>query len=69
MAHAVTVRPAADEFAPYYGNYISQVADGDIRTALRSQRDQVLADFRGVPESRGDHAYGPGKWKIGRAHV
>ena len=33
-ANAATVRPAADEFAPYYGNYIAQVADGDIRAEI-----------------------------------
>ena len=64
MAHPATVRPAADEFAPYYGNYIAQVADGDIRAALRAQGESVLATFRTVPEARGDHAYGPGKWTL-----
>ena len=64
MAHAATVCPAADEFAPYYGNYIAQVADGDIRAALRAQGESVLATFRTVPEARGDHAYGPGKWTL-----
>jgi hypothetical protein len=64
-------RPAAEEFAPYYGTYISKVADGDIVTTLRSQFGTTLSFLRGIPESRSGHRYAPGKWSIRQvvAHV
>ncbi len=64
MSHPASVRPAADEHAPYYGNYISQVADGDIRATLRAQTAPMLALLRAIPESLGEHRYGPGKWTL-----
>jgi uncharacterized damage-inducible protein DinB len=57
-------RPAADEFAPYYGRYITRVADGDIVDTLRSQVGETLAMLRAIPESRGGHRYAEGKWSI-----
>lgn len=59
-----TTRPIAGEFAPYYGNYVAQVADGDIRVTLRTQQRAVLDALAGVSEARGDRAYGVGKWTL-----
>jgi DinB family protein len=57
--------PAAGEYAPYYSRYISLVAPGvDILDQLDRQREEVLARFRNVPESRGAHRYAPGKWSV-----
>jgi hypothetical protein len=56
--------PAADEYAPYYGRYIARVPAGDILDQLDRQREEVLARFRTVPESRGAHRYAPGKWTV-----
>jgi hypothetical protein len=58
------VRPAAHEHAPYYGTYISKVADGDIRETLRRQGVAAHAFFAAIPESQGEFAYGPGKWTL-----
>ena len=58
----VIAPPAADEYAPYYGRYISLVAPGDILDQLERQREEMLARFRNVPESKGAHRYAPGKW-------
>ena len=57
-------RPAADEFAPYYGTYINKVADGDIVATLKAQIGPTLDFLRGIPESRGGHRYAEGKWSI-----
>ena len=57
-------RPADDEFAPYYANYIRQVPDGEILALLRDQlaeTEALLREFRG---DRGDHRYAPGKWSV-----
>jgi len=57
--------PAADEYAPYYGRYIAQVPSGaHILDQLERQREEVLARFRNVPESKGAHRYAPGKWSV-----
>jgi uncharacterized damage-inducible protein DinB len=57
-------RPAADEHAEYYARYISRVPDGDLLDLLRQQLTETVTALRGVPESRGDYAYAPGKWSI-----
>ena len=57
-------RPATDEFAPYYGMYISRVPDGDVVATLASQIPETAAFLRSLPESLGDHRYAPEKWSI-----
>jgi len=57
-------RPGADEFAPYYEKYIARVPDGDLLALYATQLDQVHRVIGSVPESRGSHAYAPGKWSI-----
>lgn len=57
-------RPAADEYAPYYGTYISRVGDGDIVRTLKTQIGATVASLRAIPEARGGHRYAPGKWSI-----
>lgn len=58
------IRPAPDEFAPYYGRYIERVADGDIVSTLRHQVEETLQTFRAIPEARAGHRYAPDKWSI-----
>ena len=57
-------RPSADEFAPYYGRYISAVPDGDVLPLLERQIDDTVALLRTIPEARGSYRYAPGKWSI-----
>jgi hypothetical protein len=57
-------RPGADEFAEYYGRYITRVPDGPILATLRRQMDETQAVLRAVPEARGGHRYAPGKWSV-----
>jgi uncharacterized damage-inducible protein DinB len=57
-------RPAADEYAPYYGTYVSRVGDGDIVRTLKSQIGPTAALLRAIPDSRAGHRYAPGKWSI-----
>lgn len=59
-----TIRPGADEFAPFYAGYVAGVPDGDIVTELGSRMHTTLAQLMRIPESRGDHRYAPGKWTI-----
>lgn len=57
-------RPAADEYAPYYDAYIRKVGDGDIVRTLLAQGRETATFLRAIPESRGRHRYGEGKWSI-----
>jgi hypothetical protein len=57
-------RPAPDEYAPYYGTYISKVSDGDVVRTMKTQIGDTLAYLRAIPESKGGHRYAPGKWSI-----
>ena len=64
MHASLIPRPAADEYAPYYGRYISRVPDGDLCVMLASQLADTLALVRAIPEQRGTHRYADGKWSI-----
>jgi uncharacterized damage-inducible protein DinB len=64
MTAPAIARPAGDEYAPYYGTYISKVPDGDVHALLESQLADTLALIRSLPESRGQHRYAPDKWSI-----
>jgi DinB superfamily len=57
-------RPAADEYASYYGNYITLVPEGDLRGLLAAQLADTLGLLRTIPEGRGAHRYAPDKWSI-----
>jgi DinB superfamily len=63
MSTQTIERPQADEHAPYYGKYISQVPDGDLVSMLREQLMDTVALVRGAAD-RADYAYAPGKWTL-----
>ena len=58
------IRPAPDEFAPYYGRYIDKVPDGDIVATLRNQVGETLRTLRAIPDVKAGHRYAPDKWSI-----
>ena len=64
MAEMISNYPAATEYAPYYGRYISLVPEGDILATLAEQMDSTLLLLRGIDEARAGHRYAPGKWSI-----
>lgn len=57
-------RPAADEFAPYYGKYIDLVPGNDVMAALDRQSRSSRAALGTIDDARGTHRYAPGKWSI-----
>lgn len=57
-------RPSADEYDPYYANYIAGVPDGDLLTLLERQGGETAALLRALPESRGTHRYSAEKWSV-----
>ena len=62
-AAAFTIaRPEPDEYAPYYGRYISLVAGTDILGNLDAQRRETMILLSGRDDSDGEYRYAPGKW-------
>lgn len=59
-----SIRPAPDEFNPYYGRYIDKVPDGDIVRTLRTQVAATAGFLRSIPDARHGHRYSDGKWSI-----
>jgi len=57
-------KPEVDEYAPYYGKYISLIDDDDILVALGQQLYTTLAVLHGLSEEQANHRYEPGKWSI-----
>jgi uncharacterized damage-inducible protein DinB len=64
MSIAATIRPEADEFAPYYGTYVGAVPDGDITRTLAQQGEAFLARLKHLSEEQAAFAYAPGKWTV-----
>jgi len=61
----VTVsRPAATEFAPYYGTYVNAMPDGDVVEALAAQGEETFGVLSGLSEEHGTFRYAPEKWSI-----
>jgi uncharacterized damage-inducible protein DinB len=60
----VISRPEPDEYAPYFGRYISEAGSTDPLTTMRQQLETTAALFAAVGESRAGHRYAPGKWSI-----
>jgi hypothetical protein len=57
-------RPQANEYAPYYKNYITLVPDGSLLEFLASQGESFASLLRTLPESKLLHRYAEGKWSI-----
>jgi DinB superfamily len=60
----VIARPEPDEYAPYYGRYISLIQGNDIISTLEAQRRQMMLLLCGRHEADGDLRYAPGKWTV-----
>jgi hypothetical protein len=59
----IAARPESNEYAPYYGKYISLVPDGDVLVTLERQAPETAA-LLARPEADGDFRYAPGKWSL-----
>lgn len=63
MTAAIT-RPAAGEYAPYYGTYVGKVPEGDLLQILENQRRETQALLGGLSDAKALHRYAPGKWSV-----
>ncbi len=57
-------KPQADEYAAYYGKYISLVQSDDVLSALEQQRRDTVLLLSCRTEQEGNFAYAPGKWSV-----
>lgn len=64
MTAAKTMKPAKDEFLPYYGRYIDLVESGDVLSTLTRQMAETQALLRSLPSSVSTYRYAPGKWSV-----
>jgi hypothetical protein len=64
MSTPAPAGPDSGEYAPYYEKYVALVAGGDVVEGLERQGAETLALLRSLPEERGSHRYGPGKWSL-----
>jgi hypothetical protein len=64
MTADTSLRPAEDEYAPYYGTYVNRVPAGDVLALLARQLDETAAFLAGIPPARAAHRYAQGKWSV-----
>jgi uncharacterized damage-inducible protein DinB len=57
-------RPSPDEYASYFGRYISLVDSDDIEAALAAQARDTLSLLGRVTERGSLYRYEPGKWSV-----
>lgn len=57
-------RPQTSDYAPYYGNYVMQVPDGDFLETLEAQQKKLTSLLEPLTEKQADFRYAPGKWSI-----
>lgn len=59
------MRPTSDEYAPYYGKYVSLVPSDDIDVVhhLADHHHETVDALRKA-KGKGDFAYAPGKWTV-----
>lgn len=64
MTVAASIRPDADEHAPFYSAYVAAVPDGDVSRALGQQGEVFLRLLKDLGDERAGFAYAAGKWTI-----
>jgi hypothetical protein len=58
-------RPGPDEYDPAFAGYVARLEDGEsVVAVLSDQIDGLSGPFDGIPQTRGDYRYAPGKWSI-----
>src|SRR5688500_2479117 len=58
------MRPASNEAASYYFNYIDRVEGDDVLGVLHSQLDETVEFLSTVSEEKSRHRYAPDKWSL-----
>jgi hypothetical protein len=54
----------ANEYNPYYKNYIEKSTDTDIVNGLEHNLEAMVAFYSSIPIEKHDYAYADGKWTV-----
>lgn len=57
-------RPEANEYAEYYGRYVTRVPDGNILDIIERQIDESGRFLGAITEKKASYRYAPGKWSV-----
>ncbi len=57
-------RPKLNDYAPYYGTYISKVNGENVLQVLEDQLEETQAFLTSISEDQGNYSYQTGKWSI-----
>ena len=58
------MKPAQEDYIPYYDYYIQLVKDTDVLPALENTKQDILRFIQSIPEEKADYAYASGNWNI-----
>lgn len=64
MSRASSIRPDADEHAPFYASYVALVPDGDVTRTLAGQGEGFARLLKDIGDGKAAFAYAAGKWTI-----
>ena len=57
-------KPNSNDYPEYFGNYINQVTESDIKEAFSNQTLVIKEFLVSISEEQSTYAYAPGKWTI-----
>lgn len=60
----IITRPTAQEYAPYYDNYITKVQHNNLHEVLNLHTDSFADFVRSIPEQKADFVYADNKWTL-----
>ena len=64
MVTAVAGKPDADEYAPFYADYVSRVSEADPVEAMAAQIELTVGLLGRVAEADAGARYAAGKWSV-----
>jgi hypothetical protein len=60
----INQRPQEGDYAPFYANYVNNVAGNDILSTLRKAKGDTLSLINGFSSDFWQYSYAEGKWTI-----
>jgi uncharacterized damage-inducible protein DinB len=61
--HAIP-RPQADEYAPYFAQYLAKLPSGELLEILEAQWEELGCLLEELDDEAADHRYAEGKWSV-----
>lgn len=64
MSSGTAVRPAPDEYAPFYAKYVDRIPEGDLLDLLQAQTEETMNLLASITEEQSLGRYALDKWSI-----